>query len=213
MFTVRINPSHQKDNKCTLGDTEADHMKIIAKHVYRILLNDGLIKPILIGDAPSNLSTDKGRLKWSIATANKAKADLHLGLHSNAGGGHGVECIHYSDDPKYAEGKKAALRIQNQLGKIFYKRKVFSNKNLAELNDTNCPAVIVEAGFHDYTPDARLIHSKAQEIAELIVIGVYEHFDIQKKLYRVQVGAFYNLENARNLASQLEKAGFKGVIV
>ena len=211
MRIIRINPSHQKDNRCILGDSEADHCKIIAKELKKVLDNDKLVKAYLIGDAPA-LRNDKERLKWSISQSNKIKADLHVAIHTNAGGGDGTECIYYSNDGKYATGNLAAHAINEALAGLFYERKPYPNKNLAELNGTNCPAVIIEAGFHDTIKNARTIHSQYKRIAQLIAEGIYETFDIKKQYFYVQVGAFTNRENAEDLVKQLKQKGFEGII-
>lgn len=211
MRIIRINPSHQKDNRCILGGSEADHCKIIAGELKKVLDKDSLVYAYLIGDAPA-LKNDKERLKWSISQSNKIKADLHVAIHTNAGGGDGTECIYYSDDKKYATGKTAALCINKELTELFFGRKCYANKNLAELNGTNCPAVIIEAGFHDTIKNARTIHSQYKRIAQLIAEGIYETFDIKKRYFYVQVGAFTNRENAEDLVKQLKQKGFEGII-
>lgn len=212
LYSVVINRSHQFENQCILGDKEGDHVVPIADYVHKRLNTEGKVKSYLIGPAPKTLKSDKDRLNWSVAEANKIKADIHIAIHTNAGGGSGAESIYYSDGPKYAAGKKLAKCIQSKLATIFKDRGIYSNKNLKETRGTNKPAVICECGFHDYKSDAKIIHSVPKNIGDLIVNGIYEYFGIDDVLYIVQTGAFKNKSNAELLARNLEAHGFSAII-
>jgi len=181
MKTVVLCPSHQIQNKCVLGDTEAQHCAIIAAIVCDNLLKDKLISPVLISTAPDSANTETLRRKWAIAQSNKHSADLHIGIHTNAGGGQGVEAIYYS-----AEGAKAAKAIIAPLVGLFKARNplTYENKALEELNSTKAPAIILEIGFHDLKSDAEIIHTQAAKIASLLVKGLYDYFGINSPDYK-----------------------------
>jgi len=187
MKTVILCPSHQLNNKCIWGDTEAKHCLNIASQIYDILLKDKLISPVLIGTAPDTENTEALRRKWAIAKSNKYEAALHIGIHTNAGGSNGVEAIYYS-----AEGAKAAKALISPLVGLFGTRipLTYENKTLEELNSTKAVAVILEIGFHDNKSDAEIIHNKANNIAEILVDGLYNYFEINSPNYK---SLYYNL--------------------
>jgi N-acetylmuramoyl-L-alanine amidase len=84
------------------------------------------------------------------------------------------------------------------------------------------PAVLSENGFMDVLEEALLMLSEEfqSEVAEEHVKGICNYFGVKyikpvtpkDKLYRVQVGAFKNLENAEKLVEKLNKAGFNSII-
>ena len=161
------------------------------------------------------------------ANANAWKADLLVSIHFNAGGGDGYEALIYSN------ARKA-------LGQIFEKhvkaigqnsRGVKIRTDLGVLRLSNMPAVLNEGAFVDNKKDIQ----DWDEDHELKKLGIAyamaaaEFLGLEKKaeepapapaepeaenvLYRVQVGAFRNPENAGNLKDQLKAAGFDGFIV
>jgi N-acetylmuramoyl-L-alanine amidase len=150
-------------------------MKIIANYVHNIISAEKILKSVLIGDAPATISTESGRLTWAINASNSNAGDIHLALHSNAGGGVGVEGAYYS-----TAGKKLASDICNELKSIFTPRNplVYEHKTFAELKNTNKIAAIIECGFHDNSKDVAIIHNYAYDIARKIVDGLYKYFDV-----------------------------------
>ena len=72
------------------------------------------------------------------------------------------------------------------------------------------PTAYIEVDFHDVPNVARWIVDHVEEIAEAICRGVCDYFHVlyvnpkPDKLYRVQVGAFRNRENAERLLKNLK---------
>lgn len=194
MTTIIINPSHQLANKCVLGDTEAQHCAIIAKRFYQVIKIDGVFNPILIGPAPADKNTEALRRKWAIAQSNSYDADLHIGIHTNAGGGQGVEAIYYS-----AMGAKAAKALITPLVGLFGNRipLTYENKSLEELNSTKAVAVILEIGFHDFKNDAEIIHNKVNDIAQFLKDGLYSYYNIvdYKTMYHTLLAKHIKLKS------------------
>ena len=87
------------------------------------------------------------------------------------------------------------------------------------------PAVLIEAGFIDSDEDNALFDEKFDEIAEAIAMGIIETIGagcdisgnsndkVERKLYRVQVGAYRNKEYADELLNELKDAGYPAFIV
>ena len=90
------------------------------------------------------------------------------------------------------------------------------------LRYTKMPAVLLELGFMDSSTDVPIIltNAYAQKCAKAIVEVLVKRGGLKKKakteeatLYRVQVGAFSNKENAEKLLAQLKAKGYPGYIV
>lgn len=76
--------------------------------------------------------------------------------------------------------------------------------------------LLIEHSFHTNTKSTNwlLNDDNLNTLAEAEAKVIAEHFglNLQKKLYRVQVGAYANKENAEAVLSSLKKAGFNGYI-
>lgn len=114
-------------------------------------------------------------LQQIVADSNSKKPDVHLALHSNAGGGKGCECWICA---KGGQAEKLAQQIYRQITAIspFAGRGVKVSKTLYEVNKTDAPAVILEAEFHDNEKGAAWIVEHMEQIAQAVAQGVTEHF-------------------------------------
>lgn len=152
-----------------------------------------------------------------VADSNVFKPDLHLAIHSNAGGGTGCEvyCM------KGGNAEKAAKIIYDVMSNLtpMQDRGIKDGKHLYECNKTIAPAVLVEIGFHDNIADSEWIIKNKKSIGKALVKGILTYFGIQEKpetdeklaqneYYRVQVGAFKERENAESLSDELRKKGY-----
>ena len=107
---------------------------------------------------------------------------------------------------------------------------VQKNPNLYEVRTPAAPTVYCECEFHDSIQGARWIVEHTTEIGEAIAKGLCKYLgvkfvpaqtqkpaedtkaDAEQVLYRVQVGAFANRDNAEKMLARLKKAGFTGFI-
>lgn len=114
-------------------------------------------------------------LQQIVADSNAKRPDVHLALHSNAGGGKGCECWICA---KGGQAEKLAQQIYRQITAIspFAGRGVKVSKTLYEVNKTAAPAVILEAEFHDNEKGAAWIVEHMEQIAQAVAQGVTEHF-------------------------------------
>ena len=158
--------------------------------------------------------------------ANNWGADFYLSLHHNAGinGGKGGGIVAYA----YTNASKESLEWQRDLyeslieytGLKGNRADPMPKAGFAELRDTKMPAVLLELGFMDSATDVPIILSEeyANQCAEAIAKVLVERGGLEKKaaelekIYRVQVGAFSDPQNAQAMLDKLEAAGFDGFI-
>lgn len=162
--------------------------------------------------------------------ANAIGADFYLSLHTNAdasGRGTGYESFVFTTP------SKASTDIQSVMHPIiadFFKSFGFPDRgrkraNFGVLRETKCPAVLVENLFistisnnaklkdPDFVQGIGLITAKAVAKAlELEPKVSVEIPDVDKTLYRVQVGAFRFKKGAEDMLERLRVAGFSGII-
>ncbi|WP_153123297.1 N-acetylmuramoyl-L-alanine amidase [Peribacillus tepidiphilus] len=163
--------------------------------------------------------------------ANAYKADVFISNHVNAGGGSGFESFVYN------KPSATSVTLQNLLNtealatakKYGLGAHGVANKrgNLAVVRETNMPAILTEICFID-SKDATLLKKDAflRDMAAAYARGIAKFLGlpakqkapaatklIDKKLHRVQVGAFSDRKNAEELVKRLKKAGFDGIIV
>ena len=211
---VYLSPSNQYANTYAYGDTnEMEQCNRIAEAAEAALKRNGYE----VKRAP------KGQEMYeTIKESNEWGADLHIPIHTNAGGGAGTVVFVYS---KNAENMRYANPIYHEVqnaspGDIDYNVRVMPQ--LAELNGTKATAVYVECEFHDNAEYAKWIIDNAQALGEAICMGVCEadgkeyivpEKPVGAKFYRVQVGAFNDYNYAAAMRDELEIKGYSAVIV
>lgn len=217
MAKVYISPSKQEAN-IGVGNygTEEMRMNEIADVVCECLTASGV-------------TWYRNNPSWSssqiVADSNSKNVDLHVALHSNAGGGKGTEVLVNSLKSKAYEFAKlwydiiAKMTPSNDRG-------IKVNPSIMELNKTKAPAALMEYAFHDDKEDAVFIISNirnlgigtAQAICKYLgvkFINPYEKKEEPKTdaIYRVQVGAFSNQDNANKVRERLNLLGYNAIVV
>lgn len=215
---IYLSPSNQNGNSYKYGNTnECDQCNRIADAAKTALERCGFT----VKKAPKGQT-----MSTSIAESNAWGADLHLPIHTNAGGGNGTMCMVYSnsaENMKYANPIYKAVQAVTP-GKVNYGVQVRSD--LAELNATNCIAVYTEVDFHDNADIAKWIINNPQTIGEAFAKGVCQAFGVtykapstatktnaSKTIYRIQVGAYSDKKNAENFLKKVKAAGFTNAII
>ena len=164
-------------------------------------------------------------LKSRVSKANSWGADFYLSVHHNAGvkggAGGGIVAITYTKASQEAIDWRDALyaRLIQHTGLKGNRSQPKTSQNLYVLRETTMPAVLLELGFMDSSTDVPIIlsNSYAQKCARAIVDVLVERGKLKKKdtvgssasLYKVQLGAFSNKENAEKLAEELEAKGYQ----
>jgi N-acetylmuramoyl-L-alanine amidase len=163
--------------------------------------------------------------------ANDWGADVFVSVHINAGKGTGFESYVYNGGVS-----SQTIALQNVLhGEILFAMRGFGaitdrgkkRANYAVLRETKMPAVLTENLFID-SNDAKYLKNEAflKAVGEAHARGVAKFLGLPKKakpqpqqkvsdgkLYRVQVGAFTDPDNAKKLAEELKKKGYPAIIV
>ncbi|MED4916701.1 N-acetylmuramoyl-L-alanine amidase [Geobacillus thermodenitrificans] len=206
------------------GLKEKDLTLSIVKHIGRLLSE-------YEGVEVHYTRTDDRFLELSerAAIANKLKADYFISVHINAGGGTGFESYIYNGSVSQATiacQNVIHAEIMKAIGNVRDRGK--KRANYAVLRETRMPALLTENLFIDNATDAAKLKSEQflLQVAHGHVQGIVKVFGLKKKaqpqpqqktstgkLYRVQVGAFANRENAERLVEELKKKGYPAIIV
>lgn len=151
---IYLSPSVQTWNAYInqLG-TEAQHMNKIAEIMYSMLKQYSFIQV----DANLNYLS----LANSVAESNQKSRDIHLALHSNAGGGSGLETFQ-----KKSDGFGQYLHEQLMSSLPFPSRGVKDGNHLYEIKNAKAKhVVLMELLFHDNLQEAQYIVTHHEEIA------------------------------------------------
>ncbi len=152
--------------------------------------------------------------------ANASGADLFVSLHRNSSPMpdqySGIETLVYENEGRSAE---LARNINQQVSDIGWKDLgVNERKDLIVLRRTNMPAVLVEAGFINTDADNEKFDQDFNELANAIATGILETVDQinasekTNDTYRVQIGLYRSLGNARYQLRRAMEDGYEGMI-
>lgn len=166
-----------------------------------------------------------------MSKANNWDADFYLSIHHNAGinGGSGGGIVAYVYTKPQAESLEWQKALYNAAieatGLKGNRATPLAKKNLCEMRKTTMPAVLMECGFMDSKVDVPIILTDefATKIANAfceVIIGragltktTSNINGLNKKLYRVQVGAYSKKANAENMKTKLKNDGYDAIIV
>lgn len=166
-----------------------------------------------------------------IKECNAYNPDLAVDIHNNAGGGDGFEVYHYS---KGGTSKTLAQNIENEVKAIGQNSRGLKTKLNANGTDyfgfirqIKAPSIICEGFFVDNPEDVKIGDTidKQRAFGIAYAKGILKTLGITPKqetnnagnnsgvLYRVQVGAFKDRQNAENLKKELTLKGYNAIIV
>lgn len=213
---IYLSPSNQDGNMYAYGNTnEMEQCNRIADAAKKALERCGFT----VKKAPKGQA-----MKTTIAESNAWRPDLHMCIHTNAGGGAGTMCMVYSgaqENMRYAKPIYEAVQAVTP-GKTDYGVKV--QPQWAELNATNAIAVYTEVDFHDNKAIAKWLIENPSTVGEAFAKGVCKAFGVTYKapaepspkqdvFYRVQVGAYSDRKNAEAFLKQVQAAGFTNAFI
>lgn len=208
---IYLSPSDQWANIVADGEhAEAYHCKQIAKAAEKYLLNYGY--EVKVGNNDEKKTYDK-----RVSESNSWGADLHIPIHTNAGGGEGttVFCSEKSKNNPYVLGVYEAVANLTPTKD----RGVVVRGNLYEINHTNCPCIYLECDFHDDVAIEAWIDENVDALGKAIADGIAKVDGVPEtspvpsvSVYKVQAGAFEKLSNAKALAAKITVAGFENYI-
>ena len=157
--------------------------------------------------------------------ANTNKVDLGISIHCNAFSNSSVQGVEIFYFQKSTRGKQLANSILNEItkAKLYTKNRGLKTDNLHMTRETKMPSVLIELGFITNVTDKNLIINNKENFAIAITKGILSYYGMtyraettqttNKKLYRVQVGAFSEKSNAEKIANELKQKGYNTYIV
>ena len=151
-----------------------------------------------------------------VREANTSKADIAVSFHTNAGKGDGSETFYFSSNTR---GKKLAELCEKhtkQIGQNSRGAKV--GDRLYFIRKTIMPAVLCECAFVDNKTDKAIIDTAEEQkkFGVAYAKAILEYFGVKyedQTLYRVQIGAYRNLENAKAALKKAKAAGFVSAFI
>ena len=120
-------------------------------------------------------------LTTRVSKSNSLKADIHISVHHNAGGGTGTEVYWHTHGT--TEDKKLASIVAPKLAtKTGMKNRGVKQAQFAVLG-CKATAILIEGGFMDTASDYKIITSdKGQQLyAEAVVESLVEYLSLKKK--------------------------------
>lgn len=204
-----------------LLDESAEARKVVAELMSLFSKHDGLE----VVDCTVNENYIANEILDSLTRRmNVFDGMFNLSIHLNAGGGTGCECWCHN---KLSDSVPLAQVICNQLSCDLGidNRGIKYNQKLYVLRNTKAPTIIIECAFVDNEKDYE--RWDARIAAKAIAEAILDFFDIMETdiadvpaykeenrdiLYKVQLGAFSKKRNAKNLAIELERNGYKPYI-
>lgn len=207
---IYLSPSDQTGNIVADKEhSEQYHCSQIANATKKYLeMNDYTVK---IGD-----NSEQGTYPQRVKDSNAWGADLHVCIHTNAGGGEGTSMFTYPTSVK----DKYVVGIYNEVAALTptKDRGIQSRSDLYEIVNTVCVCAYLEAEFHDNVSLENWIDENVDNIGKAIARGICkadgkEFICEGNDLYKVQVGAFKSYNNAVKLKDELKQKGYDCFIV
>lgn len=165
----------------------------------------------------SRIKDENDDVYEEVREANASGAEIAVSFHVNAGGGDGWEAFYYTTS---ARGKKLALLGEKYVKEIGQNsRGIKPGDHLYFIRKTNMTSVLFESFFLDNDKDNNIGDTVAEQkkfgvaYAKAILEYLGISYNSGEKLYRVQVGAFKNKENAEKLLAELKEKGYSGFIL
>lgn len=218
MVKIFLDPGHGGTDPGAVGNGLQEKSLVLT---IASLVRDMLLDEYLDVEVRMSRSTDVFvALSERSRLANQWGADYFMSIHINAGGGTGFESFIHSS--------RAARTVQLQntvhdaiMEQLFVADRGKKSADFAVLRGSIMPAILTENLFIDRVSDANLLKDAAflRSVARGHVNGIVRAFLLQRKpgsgggnVYRVQSGAFSNEQNANQLKTRLEQAGYQPFI-
>ena len=163
---VYLNPSVQTKNLYVnnLG-TEAEHMNDIVEYMVKELITVSYIS--------LKYNLNYLSLGESIKDSNNYGSEIHLSLHSNAGGGQGSEI--YTPIGNSHFGSYMYNEYTSKIGD-FKKRGVKETSALYEIKNAKAEnRALLELLFHDNVKEANFIVNNKKKIANILTQGIINY--------------------------------------
>ncbi len=174
MPSVYLSGSVQEKNATVLpGKTEESIMQEFARNIALAIQRK-------TDQIEIYLNQPEWTLDQVIADSNRRKPDLHVALHSNAGGGTGTETWAW---PAGTNSFAFAILLQDKVVDALGlpDRGVKDGRHLAEVKKTNSTAVLMEVFFHDNLSDMATFRANYEAVRDAARDAVIEWFGIKQE--------------------------------
>lgn len=217
---VFLSPSNQYSNTWAVGNTNEKAQAIAFADKLQALLEEQGIFVVRADEVHPFSRIDYAQ-----------DCDLYIPLHTNACNGKVRGCRLFVYKKKKntttelaSRNAQAMAAIQKEVDKLGMSREVLVYYDYASWSElTNAavsgiPAVYSEAIFHDNGEDCSWYFQNEDALAEAYAKGICGFLGVTyqekapRKIYRVQVGAFMDRNNARVMVEKLRQAGFVGFV-
>ena len=215
---IYISPSNQSANLYATGNTnEKVQCHKIAKACVAFLKEHGF-------DVMCTYDDDMYK---RVRESNAFNADIHLAIHTNATAKHNVTggtqiLLYNTSGERYKAGKAVFDRLSPiTVGKSA--EKIYAKPEFYEIKTAEGITIYCECEFHDTKEGSDFIIKNTTAIGEAIAKGICDYYGVKiktpvvktesNKLYKVQVGAFSDKNNAMKLQKELKAKGYDSIIV
>lgn len=170
MPRVYISPSSQYSNVGLAPfTTEGAEMSLIASSLMLLLVMDGRYT--------AKCSTPEMTDVYEKARdSNDFGADIHVAIHSNAGGGQGTEVYAYGIK---SDSERLALALYSKISPLSpgADRGIKYNPKLIEVgNCVKAHSALIELAFHDNAADANWLATGTSQIAHALYQGICDYY-------------------------------------
>ena len=207
MPSVYLSASTQEKNMGADGIPEETRMQVLAQDIAAKLNTVGLI---------AYLNRPDYSLAQIIYDSNAKKPDLHVALHSNAGGGSGTETWTYKlvGTKSFFFGQQLQKTVAGVLGLPDRGCKDGVAAGLAEITQTKATSVLCEFFFHDNAGDIKVFNAKRQELINAIADLICKWFGVnnngeQQRIRELETALAKEREKNRTLLALLKDIAFK----
>lgn len=193
MTKIYLSPSSQFENQYSgVSTNEAETCRKIASYAKAALERNGYV-------VKQGANTTTFEMDDRTAESNTWGADIHIAIHTNAGGGQGTEVFAYSG----SMSDKYVNAIYNEVAKtsVGSDRGIKNGDNLYEVVNTNAVCVYIECEFHD-TNGAWIVQN-VKNLGEAIARGVCK---AEGKTFKGESGSTNQSTNTNTNKSPIKKA-------
>ncbi len=180
---VFLSPSQQEHNAYAgkLG-VESTHARRVCKTAASVLEEAGIAVKVAADYTRLNEPND---YYSAIGESNRWMPDIHVAVHTNAGGGRGTYTYWTS-----SAGKTLATFIQKAIAPVSPGKERDSGlrhtDGFAELNLTVATAVLTELEFHDWLQGAKFINAHPTLLGEALANGILKYGGIKPQKFTAQ---------------------------
>jgi len=165
---IVLSPSSQEHNPCKAGDTEQAHCRLIARKTAD-LLNAAGQEAFVVITGDDNLS-DSDQLAQMANASNALNADLHVDIHTDAGGAVGPSAFYTGTGRSMALAKAIYTEVNAVVP--WAGGGTRDRSELYMLRKTTASACLVECWPHDRAEQAAWGHAHIDDVAAAIARGV-----------------------------------------